>query len=65
MEAFASEGWHCIAPDMRGYGGSSAPTLSEAFALNEIVDDMLDLTGDEAVIRKALADLKKSPTAAP
>src|SRR5271163_4740627 len=25
VEAFAAEGWHCIAPDMRGYGGSSAP----------------------------------------
>ena len=28
VEAFASEGWHCVAPDMRGYGGSSAPTAS-------------------------------------
>ena len=43
MEAFASEGWHCIAPDMRGYGGSSAPTTSEADALKEIVDDMVEL----------------------
>jgi len=25
MEAFASDGWRCIAPDMRGYGGSTAP----------------------------------------
>jgi pimeloyl-ACP methyl ester carboxylesterase len=43
MEAFASEGWHCIAPDMRGYGGSSAPTPSDAYALKEIVDDMVEL----------------------
>jgi pimeloyl-ACP methyl ester carboxylesterase len=43
MEAFASEGWHCIAPDMRGYGGSSAPTPSEAYALKEVVDDMVEL----------------------
>ena len=43
MEAFASEGWHCIAPDMRGYGGSSAPTTSDAYALKEIVDDMVEL----------------------
>jgi pimeloyl-ACP methyl ester carboxylesterase len=41
--AFASEGWHCIAPDMRGYGGSSAPATSEAYALKEIVDDMVEL----------------------
>ena len=43
MEAFASEGWHCIAPDMRGYGGSSAPIYSDAYALEEIVGDMVEL----------------------
>jgi pimeloyl-ACP methyl ester carboxylesterase len=43
MEAFASEGWHCIAPDMRGYGGSSAPANSKAYALREIVADMVEL----------------------
>ena len=43
MEAFASEGWHCIAPDMRGYGGSSVPTASQAYALKEIVEDMVEL----------------------
>jgi pimeloyl-ACP methyl ester carboxylesterase len=43
MEAFASDGWRCIAPDMRGYGGSSAPSASEAYALQEIVEDMVEL----------------------
>jgi pimeloyl-ACP methyl ester carboxylesterase len=43
VEAFASEGWHCVAPDMRGYGGSSTPTDSEAYALKEIVEDMVQL----------------------
>jgi pimeloyl-ACP methyl ester carboxylesterase len=43
VEVFATEGWHCIAPDMRGYGGSSAPSASEAYALKEIVDDMVEL----------------------
>ncbi len=43
VEAFAAEGWHCIAPDMRGYGGSSAPPGSEAYALKEIVEDMVEL----------------------
>jgi len=43
MEVFAAEGWRCIAPDMRGYGGSSAPTASEAYALSEIVQDMVEL----------------------
>jgi pimeloyl-ACP methyl ester carboxylesterase len=43
MEAFASEGWRCVAPDMRGYGGSSAPAESDAYALKGIVDDMVEL----------------------
>jgi pimeloyl-ACP methyl ester carboxylesterase len=43
VEAFASEGWHSVAPDMRGYGGSSAPTAAEAYALKEIVEDMVEL----------------------
>ncbi|HEX4065262.1 MAG TPA: alpha/beta hydrolase [Acidobacteriaceae bacterium] len=43
VEAFASEGWHCVAPDMRGYGDSSAPGNAEAYALREIVQDMVEL----------------------
>ena len=43
IKAFASKGWHCIAPDMRGYGGSSVPTTPQAYALKEIVDDMVEL----------------------
>jgi pimeloyl-ACP methyl ester carboxylesterase len=43
IEAFASEGWHCVAPDMRGYGGSSAPAATEVYALKKIVDDMVEL----------------------
>jgi pimeloyl-ACP methyl ester carboxylesterase len=43
MEAFAAEGWHCVAPDMRGYGGSSVPSAPEAYALQQFVDDMVEL----------------------
>jgi pimeloyl-ACP methyl ester carboxylesterase len=43
IEAFASEGWRCVAPDMRGYGGSSAPAAHEAYALKEIVEDIVEL----------------------
>jgi pimeloyl-ACP methyl ester carboxylesterase len=43
VEAFAADGWHCVAPDMRGYGGSSAPAYSDAYALKEIVEDMVEL----------------------
>jgi pimeloyl-ACP methyl ester carboxylesterase len=43
MEALAREGWRCIAPDMRGYGASAAPAPIAAYALQEIVTDMLEL----------------------
>jgi pimeloyl-ACP methyl ester carboxylesterase len=31
MDAFALEGWHRVAPDLRGYGGSSAPAANDAY----------------------------------
>jgi pimeloyl-ACP methyl ester carboxylesterase len=43
MEAFASEGWRCVAPDLRGYGDSSVPTATEAYTTKEIVDDLAEL----------------------
>lgn len=43
MEAFAAEGWRCIAPDLRGFGDSSVPTAKGAYAIKEIVDDMAEL----------------------
>ncbi len=43
INAFAAEGWHCVAPDMRGYGGSSTPVAPSAYALKELVQDMVEL----------------------
>lgn len=43
MSAFAADGWHCIAPDMRGYGGSSAPAENEAYTNEQVVTDMAEL----------------------
>lgn len=43
MEAFAADGWHCVAPDLRGYGGSSTPTATDAYTVKEIVADMVEL----------------------
>lgn len=40
---FAALGYRCVAPDMRGYGGSSAPPRREDYALEEIVADMVEL----------------------
>ncbi len=43
MDAFAGAGWHCIAPDLRGYGGSSAPVANDAYTMEEVVADMAEL----------------------
>ncbi len=43
MEAFAADGWHCVAPDLRGYGGSSAPADNNAYTIEEVVADMAEL----------------------
>jgi pimeloyl-ACP methyl ester carboxylesterase len=53
MDAFAADGWHCVAPDLRGFGGSSAPAASDAYAIEEVVADMAELHdhlgGDPAI----------------
>ena len=53
MDAFAADGWHCIAPDLRGFGGSSAPVANDAYAIGHIVADMAELhdhLGNQAAI---------------
>ena len=40
---FAAAGWRCVAPDMRGYGGSAVPTAASAYAVRELVADMVEL----------------------
>ena len=43
MESFAAEGWHCVAPDLRGFGGSSKPMEADAYANEQVVADMAEL----------------------
>ena len=43
LPVFAGLGFRCVAPDMRGYGRSSTYTRHEDFALEQIVEDMLEL----------------------
>jgi len=43
LPCFAALGFHCIAPDMRGYGRSSIYARYEEYALEHSVRDMLEL----------------------
>ncbi len=43
MNAFAADGWRCVAPDLRGYGGSSAPAADDAYTNEQVVADMVQL----------------------
>ena len=43
VEAFAADGWRCIAPDLRGFGGSSTPAAADAYTIEEAVADMVEL----------------------
>ena len=43
IDHFAASGWRCVAPDMRGYGHSSVPDRTSAYAVRELVADMVDL----------------------
>jgi pimeloyl-ACP methyl ester carboxylesterase len=42
MDAFAAQGWHCVAPDLRGYGGSSVPAADDAYSIEAVVTDMAE-----------------------
>jgi pimeloyl-ACP methyl ester carboxylesterase len=43
LPCFAALGFRAIAPDMRGYGRSSVYSRHEDYALEHVVDDMLEL----------------------
>lgn len=40
---FAAQGWRCVAPDMRGYGGSSVPTRISDYSVRETTADLCEL----------------------
>lgn len=43
IPALASAGFHVVAPDMRGYGRSSAPSEISAYSIFDMVGDMVGL----------------------
>lgn len=43
IEALAAAGYHAVAPDMRGYGGTDKPSETSAYGILDLVGDMVDL----------------------
>jgi pimeloyl-ACP methyl ester carboxylesterase len=43
LSALVEAGYRVVVPDMRGYGGSSIPLATDAYAINHLVGDMVAL----------------------
>ena len=43
VQALAEAGYHAVAPDMRGYGGTDKPDETVAYSILNLVGDMVDL----------------------
>jgi len=43
VEALSAAGYHVVAPDMRGYGGTDKPKGVDACSILHLVGDMVDL----------------------
>jgi pimeloyl-ACP methyl ester carboxylesterase len=54
MAPLAAAGYRVVAPDMRGYGGSSAPQSIEAYAITDLVGDMVALVAALGETRVAI-----------
>ena len=49
VEALAAAGFHAVAPDMRGYGGTDRPEATGDHRILDLVGDMVDLVRQEPV----------------
>ncbi|MCV7371083.1 alpha/beta fold hydrolase [Mycolicibacterium duvalii] len=47
IDALAAAGYHVLAPDQRGYGGSEAPEAVEAYSVDELTADVVGLLDSE------------------
>ncbi len=43
VQALSDAGYHAVAPDMRGYGGTDKPADTSAYSILNLVGDMVDL----------------------
>ncbi|KAA1242541.1 alpha/beta hydrolase, partial [Mycobacterium simiae] len=46
IPALAQAGYHVLAPDQRGYGGSSRPETIEAYDIHQLTADLVGLLDD-------------------
>ncbi len=46
IPVLADAGYHVLAPDQRGYGGSSCPDAIEAYNIHELTADLVGLLDD-------------------
>jgi len=53
IPALADAGYHVLAPDQRGYGGSSRPDAIEAYNIHELTADLVGLLDDVGAERAA------------
>ena len=53
IPALAAAGYHVLAPDQRGYGGSSRPDAVEAYNIHELTADLVGLLDDVGAERAA------------
>jgi pimeloyl-ACP methyl ester carboxylesterase len=51
IPALAAAGYHVLAPDQRGYGGSSRPDAIDAYDIHQLTADMVGLLDDVGVER--------------
>jgi pimeloyl-ACP methyl ester carboxylesterase len=53
--ALAAAGYHVVAPDMRGYGGTEAPHEISAYSIFHLVGDIIGLLDHHGVEKAAIA----------
>ena len=46
LTAVAAAGFRCVAPDMRGYGGTDAPAEIDQYSMFHLVGDMVELVAE-------------------
>lgn len=54
VRALADAGYHVLAPDQRGYGGSERPAATDAYTVAELTADVTGLLDDVGAERAAL-----------